>query len=285
MSDQSPTHDNKNRDPAPNHRRRAARLFVWTGGIVAATAIAWGVTHALDSGSRALEDEPPVKIYLETDPARVYAGQPEWQTYDFVSPSTLTTPPAPASSRCRDWRIWAHRFGAVDADETTAYLYVQARPDTAVVIDGLEVEVTSRREPLRGPSGHCAAGGAVGNPRLIDINLDRTPPGVLYAEAGDDYPARRRILFRLRGSETETLQLRAHTRRCDCSWRARLHLVVDGEPHEITVDENGKSFRTSASRAAVRHLQWNEDRWRPMSRSDWRHTLPVNWQAFARQQS
>ena len=121
----------------------------------------------------------------------------------------------------------------------------------------------------------------MGSPRLIDIDLDASPPEVRYANRGDDYPARRRLLLTLNGTETETLQITAHTRRCDCEWRVRLHMVVNGDRDSAVIDDGGKPFRTSASRRSS-HVQWVGGRWARMSRETWMSTLPVEWSKLDR---
>lgn len=266
------------------HARRQGRvavasLVVAVVSVVVAIAIGSGGSSEVRPSARG----PAVRVLVETDPTVVFAGQPEWQSYSFVTPippSRLSEQPPEA---CRAWRSWARRYDAVDADQTNAYATLQGRPDTAVQIDGVEVEMLRRAPAMRGTSGHCLApGGAVGNPRLIDVDLDADPPDVLYAELGDDFPQRRRLVFTLTGPETETLQLRAHTRRCDCTWRVRIHMVVDGRRQDVVVDDRGHPFRTSASGAAV-HRQWSGVRWAPLSRAAWRRTLPVDWRAVAKQ--
>lgn len=189
--------------------------------LVAAAAVTWGVTRALDRGVDALNKAPAVHISVDTDPARVFAGDPPWQTYSFVSPQPLTGLGRAPSDRCREWRSWALRHDGVDGDVTRAFALLQGRANTAVVIDDVDVQVTRRAAPLRGTHGYCPAGGAVASPRLVDIDLDDDPPTVLFAERGDDYPARKRLLITLNGTESEALDLVAHTRRCYCAWRAR----------------------------------------------------------------
>jgi hypothetical protein len=275
------------------HARRQGRLsFVqaWVAGaalLVAIVGIAVTVMLSRDDGSQVSKPESrggaPVRALVETDPARIYAGLPEWQTYDLVAPVASAGLGAPPSARCRDWRTWAQRRGAVDADETLANAYLQARSGAAVIIDGIEIDVVRRRLPVEGTSAHCPAGGAVGNPRLIDVDLDADPPEVLYAEAGDDYPARRGLNFTLTDSETETFQFRAHTRKCDCEWRARVQMVVDGKRTEVPLDEDGRPFRTSSSRRAD-HVEWTGSDWASISREDWRATLPMRWGDFVRRQ-
>jgi hypothetical protein len=240
--------------------------------------VGWGVTQLLDKGADTLAEAPTIRVSLESDPARVYArDDPEWQTYGFVRTGSVADLGSPPTSRCREWRRWAIPAGGVDADQTRLYAFLQGRPDTAVVITGVDVEIVARRPPIVGTHAYCPApGGATASPRLVDIDLDFKPPRIRFAEIGDDYPQRRRLLLTLTGPETETLELSAHTRRCDCSWRARVYLVVDGEPSEVLLDDGGRPFRTSASGRA-RHVTWDGRGWVPLSRSDWKRSLPMRW--------
>lgn len=269
--------------PEDSRRGWSLRALVAITAVAATATVTWVVNRALDSGADAIDERALVTAHVEVDPAKVFAGQPQWQTYDFVSSGTPTDLGPPPSAACREWRQWAVRRGGVDADETHVYAYLQGTPGTAVVIDEIEIDIVRRRVPSHGTSAHCSAGGAVGNPRLIDINLDTTRPEVLYAEAGDDYPARRRLNFTLADSESETFRLRAHTTRCDCDWRARVQMVVNGTRMELTLDDAGKPFRTSASRN-TKHLAWDGRRWTAMSRADYEGTLPMDWGSFVRQQ-
>jgi hypothetical protein len=266
--DRLPPHE----PPPPTLTQRWRRAFVAACAAAAIAGIGWAVVKALDSGLSAVDSKPPVTALVETDPAKVFAGHPEWQSYDFVSSRTtreLGQPPP----RCRDWRTWAQHADGVDADETNVHAYLQGTPGAAVIVDDIDVTLVRRSTPKPRTSAHCPApGGAVGNPRLIDIDLDADPPEVLYAEAGDDFSARRRLNFKLMDAQGETFRLHAHTRRCDCEWRARVHLVVNGQRLELTLDEDGRPFRTSAS-APARHVAWNGRRWARIARAEWEHSL------------
>lgn len=263
-------------------RRGWRRLAGAALAAIAVAALGWGVTRLLDSGADAIDQAPLVTAFVETDLGRIFAGAPEWQTYDFVAPlraSALRTPPG----RCREWRAWALDQGGVDADQTDAYAYLQGTPGTAVIIDDIEIEVVRRERPMRGTSGHCPAGGAAGSPRLIDVDLDEDPPVVRYAEPGDDAPTRRRLSFTLDGTETESFILRGHTTTCYCAWRARMKMVVDGRRTDVVLEDDGEPFRTSASRNAS-HMAWDGRRWRGMTRAEYELSLPMDWGDFVREQ-
>jgi hypothetical protein len=254
------------------------RASAWLGLLIVGACVTWGVTQLLDEGRKSLD--PLVRISVQTDPAEVFAPtDPGWETYAFVSHRDATGLGKPPSQLCREWRSWALARGGVDADETTVYAVLQGEPGTAVAITGAEVEVTRRDPALAGTSAHCSGGGAAASPRLIDIDLDDPSPEVLYANPGDDYPARRRLLLTLNGTETETLRIVAHTRRCDCQWRVRLHMVVNGARRAAALDDGGQPFRTSAS-ARSAHVQWAGGRWAPMSPKEWRASLPTDWSHF-----
>jgi hypothetical protein len=248
--------------------------------VILSSALTWGVTRLLDTSTD--DKGPAVRITAELDPARVYASSdPAWQTYGFVSTRSQDQLGTPPSYKCREWRTWALGRGGIDADQTKLYAFLQGRPDTAIEFTGIDIEFVRRTPALRATHAYCPAGGATASPRLVDIDLDTKPPTILYAQAGDDYPARHRLLLKLNGTDTETLQIVAHTRHCDCEWRARLHAVVDGHKEDVVIDNNGKPFRTSASERSS-HFMWTGKRWAPMSRHEWKQTLPVRWAKFRR---
>jgi hypothetical protein len=267
-------------DRDPEKRPAWRRLPVQLGAIVLTAAVTatvtWAVTRGLDEGSESLNDDPPIRISVEDDPARVYApNDPGWQTYGFISERTRDQLGRPPSPLCREWRTWALGRGGVDADKTRLYVFLQGKPNTAVVITGLEVDFTRRSRPVSGTHAWCPTGGAAPSPNVADVDLDTKPPTIRYARAGDDFPGRRRLHLTLNGTETETVELTAHTRRCDCEWRARVFMVVDGEKHEQVIDDGGRPFRTSASGRSS-HVQWDGKRWATMSRAEWKQTLPLS---------
>lgn len=263
--------------------RTAGRLRKWALGAAAVAgtaAIAWGVTNLLDKGAEAVKGSAPIALHVDTRLAVIYAGLPPWQSYGFVVRRTGSLP-SPPSALCREWQDWAYGRGGVDAEQTRLQIQLQGRANTAILIDRVEVDVERRDKPLAGTLGYCAArGGAVASPRQVDINLDTSPPTVLFAMTGDDYPSRHRLPLTLTGSETELLEIKAHTRRCDCRWRAKLHMIVDGERYVAVIPNEGEPFRTTAS-VAARHLTWTGDRWRSMTRGEWKGTLPMNWARLA----
>lgn len=257
--------------------RRVRRVVAAALAVVATAAVGWFVTRALDAGSDALDEKPLLHVSIEKDPARAYAGSPPWQTASLILPNGPPHEKPPKGMYCRKWYAWGWKHGAVDADTTEVFLTLQGREATAILINRVEVEVVRRAAPVRGTHARCEAGGAVSNPRLMDVDLDTTPATVLFAQAGDDFPGRQRLHLKLNGTATEELRIRAHTRRCACDWRVRIGLVVNGEQGEVLIDDDGEPFRTTASRAA-RHVRWNGKRWTRIPRREWRRTLPISWQ-------
>jgi hypothetical protein len=262
----------------PAWQRRVLAVLVAAG----LAALGWGVNRGLDEGEESLRSEAPVRIRVETDPTKHYQPtDPGWQTYSFVTPEPRKRLGRPPAGPCREWRTWALARGGVDADGSRFYAYVQGKPESAILITGFEIDFVRRRKPIKGTHAYCPTGGAAANPRLVDVDLDTSPPAVRYAALGDDYPARRQLMFKLNGTDTEVFEISAHTRRCDCQWIARLHMVVDGEAHTEVLDDNGEPFRTSASHRSE-HVQWDGKGWPRMSRAAWKGTLPMRWAQFRR---
>jgi hypothetical protein len=258
------------------------RASSWLILLVLGSAIAWTVQRGLTSSTSHHSTTPPVRFYLQTDPAKEFRGAPNWQGYSLVLPQSRTAPRSKPPALCRAWYAWGKRRGGVDADLTEAYLTLQGRPNTAILIQDARVEILSRTQPRSGVEAVCVPpGGAVASPRLVDINLDARPPLTLLAEAGDDRPGRQHLQLALRGTETEQLIIRAHTRRCDCQWRLHLDVVADGKPLDVMVDDHGKPFRTVAA-GSSKHLTWVSNRWQPMSDAAWSQTRPMVWQQSAR---
>ena len=175
-------------------------------------------------------------------------ADPAWQRYGFVTRATPRQLGRPPSQRCREWRRWALAQGGKDANQTRLYAVLQGRPRTAVAITSAQVEVADRREPPKGLFAYCPAGGAVGSPRLVDVDLNSGR--VLLAPRGDDSPTRHKLCPTLSGTESEILEISAHTQRCTCSWRLRLRLVVNGTPSSATMMIGADPSRHPPARAA-----------------------------------
>jgi hypothetical protein len=253
----------------PIRERRSrwrARLLAF-GAVVGVAIVGWIVNKALDTGADEVSSKPPVAVSVVTDWKRIYAGAPNWQVYRFVSNRPITSIGRPPSDQCAEWRAWALAAGGADADESRASVLIQGRPQTAVVIDAVDVEVVRRRPAPQGTYAVCPAGGPQGSPRRLLINLDSDPPTVRYGERGDDIAARKRLLFTLAGPQTEILDLVANTARCDCEWKAEIHMVVDGHEHVEEVDDGGRPFHTVASRRAAPFV-WEQSRWRRLTSVD-----------------
>lgn len=257
---------------------RARRVAAWALPVLGAAVIGAVVSQAVNRGSKSvLGGDKPYSLRLVTDPAVEFRGDPEWQNYRFVMPDRRRLAGRPPRM-CRQWYTWAHRRGAQDADLTEAYLTIQGRPDTAILIEEVRAEIVKRDPVPAGAQGVCMApGGAESSPRLVDVNLDMRPPAVLLADVGDDFPQRGQLHLTLNGTETEELVIRAHTRTCDCRWRLYLQMVVNGKERDEVIDRDGEPFRTTASTAST-HFAWTGQGWAHMSRQAWLDSRPMVWQ-------
>jgi hypothetical protein len=201
-----------------------------------------------DPGVRAtIEVNAPVErgpVRIETDPAIFEAGLPNWEGYGYVFPDRSAPPPDPPGSVCREWQEWARANRAIDADTTKVQVIVEGTAER-VTIDGIDVEVQRRGDPLSGVHALCQVGGASASPREVMVELDYDPPRVHYLAPGGE-PSEP-FLFTLTRGEAEVFRIYAFATTCDCEWVAHIHYVADGGRQSLLVSDHGDPFRTTAS--------------------------------------
>jgi hypothetical protein len=149
-------------------------------------------------------------------------------------------------------------MGAADAGVTQVRLVITGLSETDVLIDALQVRVLKREKALLGTHIVCPVGGASGTPRQIEIELQEQPPLTRYvAEGGESTEP---FLFILRKGENEVFYLSAYAREDAYDWIADLLLLVNGKRHIIRIDNDGRSFRTTATTRA-QTAYWYSGRW------------------------
>lgn len=163
----------------------SALLFLL--GVFTAAVVAWLVNRLAPDIFARLFPQPPVHVHVETDPAIIYAGAPNWVGSGWVIPGAhdpVELGPAPTDV-CRDWRSWMKPRGAYDGWETELKITLVGASPATVVLDDLRVKTISRREPT-GIALNCLVGGADITPRSLVVDLDFEPGVVTYEDDGGE---------------------------------------------------------------------------------------------------
>lgn len=230
-------------------------------GAVATSAIGWAVAYFAPGLLARLFPRGPVRVHVEVDPARMYAGAPPWvgSRYVFREGTAIEEVGMPPTSDCREWRDWAHARGACDGDRTEIRVTIQGLAESVVLIDGLKVATVSREQPS-GLAIRCEVGGADITPRHLTVDLDWDPAVVTFADGGGDPSLP--FTFTLGRSEVEIFHIVARSSTVRCQWIAELLLIVDGRRQVFRVSDEGRPFSTCAT-TGLTSYGWNRDQWIP----------------------
>ncbi|WP_143570911.1 hypothetical protein [Tessaracoccus sp. ZS01] len=201
-------------------------------------------------------------VHVETDPAVIWAGTPDWVSFQFCFPTGLPDEPPPAGPR--DWRRWAFSHGGYDLWESVVRLTLVGTAPVAVVVEMPVVTVTS--EPLQS----CLkvvrpVGGADIAPRAYTVDLDsfghQNP--VVELEDGGGSVRHDPLSFSLERNGVEQILLRVQSSSpCLYSWHARLPVLVDGKRQYVEVDDQGSPFFFVGGDLADGNI-WDGQKWAP----------------------
>ncbi|MGX1561121.1 helix-turn-helix domain-containing protein [Streptomyces sp. NPDC055506] len=145
----------------------------------------------------------------------------------------------------QDAPAWVAATGAVPSGQQFLKLTVQGTGKETVVVDGLTVRMAGKRTPLAWNDyamGYPGVGCGGGVPtRFFTVALDAARPSVV-AEAGhDDFP------FSVSQSDPEVYYIRADASAYDVSWYLELSWSSGSRKGTLTVDDEGRPFRTSGN--------------------------------------
>ncbi len=173
MADESAQSGMPPGQPEPPKKPLYRRASTWIVAVVAtaATTFATGlVNRALESGVETLGGAP-----LESVTERLI-GCPF--TYVIPGRPEATPPPPPVEgSAPEDRDRWARKLGGVDGATTQIRLTLTGTSDQPVVLQGLEIDVLQRAEPIRGFVANAPCGDAFAE-RYMVVDLEKARPHV-----------------------------------------------------------------------------------------------------------
>lgn len=246
MADDNPreTPDGQSPEKKPWYRR----VSIWAAATLVAglTTFASGAINSLlQSGVETLSG-PPFSVLTER-----YAG-PCPHTYIIPGSAETVKPPPPvdSSGSLEERDQWAMALGGVDAGDTRVMITVHGRSDQQVILQDLRIEIVSR-DPLVSGYSFSGACGEMFAVRFLDVDLDQVPPVIVggggWRDEGSDVPVPVKPVefpYVISKTDPEAFDLVASTAECNCTWRAKLKWISDGKTGEITIDDDGKPFRT-----------------------------------------
>jgi hypothetical protein len=145
----------------------------------------------------------------------------------------------------QDAPAWVASHGAVSAGEQYLALTVQGTGRETVVVESLTVRMVTKRSPLAWNDyamGYPGVGCGGGVPtRAFSVALDAARPA-LVPEAGH-----RNFPFSVSESDPEVYYVTADASAYDVSWYLELSWSSGSRHGTLTVDDDGKPFRTSGA--------------------------------------
>ncbi|MFF8585517.1 helix-turn-helix domain-containing protein [Streptomyces althioticus] len=141
---------------------------------------------------------------------------------------------------------WVAAHGAVSSGQQYLKVTVQGTGPETVVVDGLTVRVAGKRAPLAWndyamayPGVGC--GGGV-QTRAFAVSLDSARPSLTPEAGNEDFP------FKVSESDPEVYYITASVSAYDVDWYLELKWSSGDRSGTLTVDDNGRPFRTSGNK-------------------------------------
>ncbi|WP_166662983.1 transcriptional regulator [Streptomyces sp. KS 21] len=186
---------------------------------------------------RGEDPAPGTPVKVTTQPYTWEA--PCGQHYLIDKPPAQVGPP-PVE---RDAPAWVAASGAVSAGEQYVTLTLQGAGKDTVVLDSLTVRTAGKPTPLAWNDyamGYPGVGCGAGVPtRSFTVALDAARPAVVPEEGQPDFP------FKVSESEPEVFHIKAGASAYDVNWYLELSWSSGSRHGTLTIDHNGKPFRTS----------------------------------------
>ena len=264
MSTESPHNEEPSQSSLP-----LRALKTWPGKLATALLsllLGWAVSHfapgVWNSITGAL-GKSPLEVRVVTDPDKIESARSNPREYLVQHPISEVGPPP--SGGDPDGRYeWAHSMNGADAWESYAELIVRGRSADPVVLLGIDINVVSRRPPLRGTLLSYDGLGAGIDVRKIHVDLDSDEPRTFHFN--EDLKEIETFPLRVSDTELEVIDLVVSTGSCDCRWTAELQYEVAGKEGSMLIDKDGEPFRTTAPADDSLRYHWWRGGWEGASK-------------------
>ena len=169
----------------------------------------------------------PVGLSVETDPSRM-SGVSSADRYGVI-PSSVETRGTPGSGGCDGFHSWLRNNHGIDAGETVLQISAQGMTDQPVLLQNMRVKIIDTSAPMSGIAVWCPSAGNA-QLRSITVNLDATPPAVVYQSASNTP-----FGFTLQKGETESFIVTAKAAKATYRWTVELDAVINGTAKTLHV--------------------------------------------------
>ncbi|MFI5640781.1 helix-turn-helix domain-containing protein [Streptomyces goshikiensis] len=236
--------DGRTASPAPSAPSPSASAPTGAGAGTGTAATPAPSGSGPASGPGSAPGAPSGDGAVSGTPVKVTAQPYTWESpcgqhYLIEKPPAEVGPP-PLE---RDAPAWVAASRAVSAGEQYVTLTLQGSGKETVVLDGLTVRTVGKHAPLAWNDyamGYPGVGCGAGVPtRSFTVALDAARPAVVPAPDQPDFP------FKVSESEPEVFYVKADASAYDVSWYLELSWSSGSRHGTLTIDHNGKPFRTS----------------------------------------
>lgn len=198
-----------------------------------------------------------LQVHVESDPAIIWAGLPDWQGFFFYVPHHIRLPEPPRNPR--RWHAWITDLGGWDLHESIVRLTIVATAPTTIVLETPVLEAKGRALP-EGRKVIHAVGGADLRPREFHVDLDMfglASPDVTLVDGDGDAQALPRS-YSLKKDDVEVFLLRVSSQESQLiSWNARLPILIDGRRKFVDITDADRDFLLAGGDLLGRRLVWN----------------------------
>ncbi|WUH92105.1 helix-turn-helix domain-containing protein [Streptomyces sp. NBC_00433] len=141
----------------------------------------------------------------------------------------------------QDAAQWAATYGAVASRDQRVALTVQGTGADTVVLEALHADVVTKGAPLAWNDYSMSGCGGNVDTKSFDVDLDSGSPAVTVKNGQRAFP------YKVSESDPEVFYVTAHTAAHDVRWNLTLEWSSGSRHGTIRIDDDGSSFRTSAS--------------------------------------